>query len=242
MSEAPQHLLVVDDNQDIRLPLSRYLRENGFRVSTADCAHEARKILQRSFVNLIILDIMMPQETGLDFCRDARKSSNLPIIFLSAKITEIDRIVGLEVGADDYVTKPFSPRELLARVRALLKRAEAAPYSKPKPDFETYLFGGWRYDCARRELRDRSGVATTLSKTEGRLLNAFVRKPQTILSRFDLICDVYGNAMDRIDDRNIDTHVSRLRRKLMRNTGAEDYIKTIWGEGYMLLPTVELLQ
>lgn len=233
------HILVIDDSEEIRAPLTRYFRENGFRVSAAENAEEARKWLRRSFINLAILDIMMPGQSGLDLCRDLRRTSEIPIIFLSAKSEEIDRIVGLEVGADDYVTKPFSPRELLARVRALLKRSEANPFSKPSPHVSRYWFATWIYDSGRKELTDRNGIVTSLSTIEGRLLLAFLRNTQQILSRFDLIREIYGDADHQTEDRNIDTHVSRLRRKLGNNADDIEIIKTIWGEGYMMLVEVK---
>ena len=177
-SGAQPHILVVDDARDIREPLVRYLKELGYRASSADSAAAARRAMRTSGIDLVILDIMMPGEDGLSLCRSIRESSGIPVIMLTARGEELDRIVGLEVGADDYVAKPFNPRELLARVGAVLRRTNTLPPRLRGPTAERYRFGEWTFNAAQREIVGPDGLALPLSSGEFKLLMAFLERPE----------------------------------------------------------------
>jgi two-component system OmpR family response regulator len=181
------HILVVDDARDIREPLVRYLRESGYRASAADGAQAARRLMRTSAIDLVILDIMMPGEDGLSLCRSIRENSGIPVIMLTARGDELDRIVGLEVGADDYVSKPFNPRELLARVGAVLRRTNTLPPRLRGPTAERYRFGEWTFNAAQREIVGPEGLALPLSSGEYKLLMAFLERPKVALSREQLL-------------------------------------------------------
>ncbi len=231
MAEASPHILVVDDHRDIRDSLSRYLTQHGFRVSAAADAAAARRLLHDAALDLVILDIMMPGEDGLSLCRWLRATTAIPVILLTAVADETDRVIGLEMGADDYVTKPFSPRELLARVRAVLRRAAALPVQRDVTNEQILRFDRWRFHVARQELEDASGLSVTLSTGEFRLLLAFVRHPDQVLSREQLLDLTQGR--DAVPfDRSVDNQVSRLRRKIERDPARPQLIKTVWGGGY----------
>ena len=226
-----QHLLVVDDHRDIRELLARFLTQHGFRVSTAEGAAAARRLLKASNVDLVVLDIMMPGEDGLSLCRELRATTSIPVILLTAVAEDTDRIVGLEMGADDYVTKPFNPRELLARVRAVLRRTLSLPPQRGELPAEQLAFDRWRLDVARRELVDADGVAVPLSTGEFLLLSAFVARPRVVLNR-DQLLDLTRGRDAAPFDRSIDNQVSRLRRKIERDPKRPELIKTHWGGGY----------
>ncbi|WP_082483632.1 response regulator [Methylobacterium sp. Leaf87] len=226
------HVLVVDDHRDIRDPLAAYLKRHDLRVSVAADAAAARAVLSGSAIDLVILDVMMPGEDGLSLCRHIREVHDTPVILLTALAEQTDRIVGLEIGADDYVVKPFDPRELLARVKNLLRRARALPRLRDASDGSRLAFDRWVFDTDRRELVDAAGAAVALSTAEFRLLCALTNHPRIVLSRDQLLDLTKGRAADGFD-RSIDNQVSRLRRKLERDPADPELIKTVWGGGYV---------
>ena len=237
MSETP-HILVVDDHRDIRDLLARYLAKNGLRVSAADGAAAARRTLKTAAVDLVVLDVMMPGEDGLSLCRHLRETTELPVILLTAMAEETDRVVGLEIGADDYLTKPFNPRELLARIKAVLRRTNALPPSREPRRAGEFRFNRWRLDTGRRELIDEKGVSVPLSTGEFRLLTAFLERPGMVLSR-EQILDLTRGREAVPFDRSVDNQVSRLRRKIERDPANPVLIKTVWGGGYTFAGLVE---
>jgi two-component system, OmpR family, response regulator len=228
--ESPPHILVVDDQRDIRDLLARYLAKHGFRASVAESADAARRVLRAANIDLIVLDIMMPGEDDLSLTRSVRESYDLPVILLTAMGEETDRIVGLEVGADDYLPKPFNPRELLARIRAVLRRVQTLPRSRA-PEKGQLCFDRWRLDLSRRELLDEKGVIVPLSSGEYRLLLALIERPGMVLSR-DQLLDLTRGRSAQPFDRSIDNQISRLRRKIERDPKNPALIKTAWGDGY----------
>ena len=232
MNDTP-HVLIVDDNREIRETLSRYLERHAYRVTTAEDATAARRLLKASAPDLLIVDIMMPGEDGLSFCRHVRETADLPVIFLTAMGDETDRIVGLEIGADDYVTKPFNPRELLARVKAVLRRAQSMPVgtARRRAASGRIAFDRWQFDLGQRELIAADGVSVALSTTEFLLLDAFIRHRNMVLSRDQLLDLTKGRAAE-LFDRSIDNQVSRLRRKIEVDPKEPAIIKTVWGGGY----------
>ncbi len=237
MADEP-HILLVDDERDIRDPLASYLGKNGLRITKADSAAAAREILAVHAIDLVLLDIMMPGEDGISLGGFIRATSTIPIIFLTAKAEEIDRVLGLEIGADDYVTKPFSPRELLARIKAVLRRTSGgggAPVHVA--DATGYAFGGWVLRTGERELVDAEGVAVPLSTGEFNLLHAFVTHPRRVLSRDQLLDLSQGRELAAFE-RSIDNHISRLRRKIETDPSDPTLIKTVWGGGYTLAAEV----
>jgi two-component system OmpR family response regulator len=232
------HIAIVDDHKEIRGLLSRYLSENGYRVSTAEDANEMRRLLETSVPDLVILDIMMPGEDGLSLCRFLRETTNIPVILLTAISAETDRIIGLEIGADDYVTKPFSARELLARVKAVLRRTNSMPPKTQRPKSQRLRFGSWVLDVSRRELLGRSGLATALSTAEYRLLMVLLDHPQVVLTRNQLLDLTVGRVTD-VFDRSVDNQISRLRKKIEDDPRNPELIKTHWGGGYCFTADVE---
>ena len=238
MTETP-HILVVDDHRDIRDLLARYLVKNGLRVTAAESAAAARRVLDEAAIDLVVLDIMMPGEDGLSLCRDLRAAGTLPVILLTAMAEETDRIVGLEIGADDYVTKPFNPRELLARIKAVLRRSEQMPAAARVPAARERLrFDRWVLDAGQRELVGEDGVARPLSNGEFLLLSTFLAHPGRVLSR-DQLLDLTRGRAAKVFDRSIDNQVSRLRRKIEADPKNPRLIKTVWGGGYQFAGTVE---
>ncbi|MDT7042960.1 response regulator [Candidatus Nitronereus thalassa] len=225
------HILIVDDEPTIRGPLATYLTQNGFRLSTAGNASEAKKVLESSAIELVVLDIMMPGENGLSLCRHLRETKDIPTILLTAMAEETDRIVGLEMGADDYVVKPFNPRELLARIKSVLRRANSLPKKEPLVFAKTITFDPWRLYVAQRELMGNDGVAIPLSTSEFGLLMVFLQHPQMVLTR-DQLLDLTRNRAAEMFDRSIDIQVSRLRKKIERDPKNPTLIKTVWGGGY----------
>ena len=227
------HILVVDDDAEIRKLLSSFLRDNGYRVSTAADGKQLVKTVADGGVDLVVLDVMLPGRSGFDLCRDLRGSAQVSIIMLTAKGSETDRIVGLELGADDYLAKPFNPRELLARIKAVLRRTKTSVQENVR-----YLrFEGFVIDMQRRELRSPGGALIDLSAGEYDLLLTLAETPQRVLSRDQLLDLTRGRSSSGFD-RTIDVQVSRLRRKLAASDDGEAVIKTVRGAGYMFLPAV----
>ncbi len=236
MKDKP-HILVVDDHREIRDAIARFMGEHGFRVTTAPDGHHMRKALDKSRIDLIVLDLMLPGEDGLTLCRELRAISNIPVVMLTAMGEETDRIVGLEMGADDYIAKPFSPRELLARVRAVLRRAQSLPEHGRLADGPVVRFAGWTFNIARRELETADSTVVSLSTGEFNLLHVFVRHPGRVLTR-DQLLDLTQGREAAPFDRSIDTQVSRLRRKIEEDPKDPKLIKTVWGGGYVFTPAV----
>ena len=237
-----EHILVVDDHPDIRDALARYLKEHGYRVTTADRAQSARQTLETSAIDLVVLDIMMPGEDGLSLCRDLRATTSLPVILLTAMAEDTDRIIGLEMGADDYVTKPFNPRELLARIKAVLRRTGAMPKAGgSEPPGTVYRFAGWTFDPGAQSLIGADGEATPLSTGESLLLGVFVRHPGRVLNR-DQLLDLTRGRSAQLFDRAIDNQVSRLRKKIEQDARNPEFIKTHWGGGYSFAVAVEVAE
>jgi two-component system, OmpR family, response regulator len=226
----PVRLLLVDDEASIREPLADYLIAQGFAVTAAADAAAARAAVAEAAPQLVICDIMMPGEDGLSLTRFLREGLKLPVILLTAKAEETERIIGLEIGADDYVVKPFSPRELVARIRAVLRRAPAPVAALAVSDSDIYHFGELTLVEAERALH-RAGEVTELSTGEFQLLLALVRHPRQVMSRDRLLDLVRGRDAD-IFDRSIDNLVSRLRRKLGDDPREPTWIRTVWGGGY----------
>jgi two-component system OmpR family response regulator len=236
--ESAQHILIVDDHRDIRDLLARYLSKNGYRVSSAESSAAARRLLEKGAIDLVVLDIMMPGEDGLALCRHLRATGELPVILLTAMAEDTDRVIGLEMGADDYVTKPFNPRELLARIKAVLRRTNSLPRRREALDAEQIRFDRWTLKVAQRELIGADGVATPLSTAEFHLLAALLRHPKMVLSREQLLDLTRGRAA-AVFDRSIDNQISRLRRKVEADPKSPALIKTVWGGGYLLAADVE---
>lgn len=232
------HILVVDDHRDIRDTLARYLRRHGLRVSVAANANEARRSLKTSAFDLILLDIMMPGEDGLSLCRYLRETTRIPVILITAMGEETDKIIGLEVGADDYVSKPFNPRELLARIKAVLYRSQSMPPDRQPLPSGIYRFDRWTLDTSRRELIDENQVITSLSSGELALLTVFLNRPGIVLSRDQLLDLTRGRDASPFD-RSVDIQVSRLRRKIEQDPKKPILISTVWGGGYRFTRKVE---
>ena len=239
MADTP-HLLLVDDERSIREPLAQYLAKQGFRVTQAADADSARTRLAAYAIDLAIVDIMMPGEDGLSLCRHIAATSDVPVILLTAKAEETDRIVGLEMGADDYVVKPFSPRELATRVKVILRRAAGGGVRHHAPETGSYAFAGWLLKSGERALVDREGVSVPLSTGEYNLLLALVSRPRQVLTR-DQLLDLTQGREAAAFDRAIDNQVSRLRRKIEADVRSPEIIKTVWGGGYTLAAEVTRL-
>jgi two-component system OmpR family response regulator len=231
------HLLVVDDDIEIRNLLSTLLTRRGFKVSTARESQEMRQILYSSRIDLVILDLMLPGKDGLTICRELRAKNPTPIIMLTARGDPVDRVVGLEMGADDYLAKPFDFRELEARIRAVLRRrlAETAETAGLSSD---YLFAGWKLDPRQRQLLSPDASVVDLTTGEFDLLLVFVERPHRILNR-DQLMDLTRGCDATPFDRSIDVQVSRLRRKIENDPKAPEFIKTVRSEGYLFTPAVE---
>ena len=241
MSGQP-HILIIDDEARIRTMLRRYLGGEGFAISEAADGSAARAILAREPIGLVLLDLMLPGEDGLSLARHIREHSKIPVIMLTGKADVIDRVAGLEAGADDYVAKPFHLREVLARIRTVLRRAQpttapgASAAEEPKPG-EILVFPGWRLDLSRRDLSRSSGEAVPLTSSEFDLLSAFARHPNRVLSRDQLMEMVKGREWAAFD-RAIDTQIVRLRRKIEAEPSAPTLIKTVRGAGYIFATPV----
>ena len=230
------NVLVVDDDAEIRNLVAEYLTQHGYRVTTARDGPALRRALEIERPDLLVLDLMLPGEDGLALCRDLRATSNLPVIMLTARGDEIDRIIGIEMGADDYLGKPFNPRELLARIRSVLRRARALPAMPGH--VKRMRFAGWTLDCTARHLVDPQGVIVPLSGAQFRLLAAFLQHPESVLDREKLLDLTLGREATPFD-RSIDVQVSRLRQRLGDDAREPDIIKTVRGEGYVLAAGVD---
>ncbi len=232
------HILVVDDDNEIRKLVADYLQANGYRASVARDGIEMHQALETDRPDLVVLDLMLPGEDGLSLCRDLRAKSNLPVIMLTARSDEIDRIIGIEMGADDYLGKPFNPRELLARIKSVLRRARILP--APESDARRLRFAGWTLDCTARHLIDAQGLIVPLSGAQYRLLMVFLNHPDRVLDRDRLVDLTLGREATPFD-RSIDVQISRLRQ-LLRDNGREPaIIKTVRNGGYVLAAAVERL-
>lgn len=237
MSEAPlTQLLLVDDEASLREPLAEYLSRQGFAVTEAASAADARSRLREITPDLALVDIMMPGEDGLSLCRHLAEARGVPTILLTARGEAMDRIVGLEIGADDYVVKPFEPRELVARIRSVLRRA-ARGGAQTSTDDEHYEFEGWRLDPLKRRLTDPEGAIVAISSAEFRLLMAFLQHPRQVLDR-DRLLDMVQGREAHLFDRAVDNQVSRLRRKIETDSRNPHLIQTVWGGGYLLAADV----
>ncbi len=244
MNSTQDHILIVDDDRDIRTLLADYLEKQGLRCTTAADGREMKAALDHHRVDLIVLDLMMPGEDGLTLCRNLRAAggpqANTPILMLTARGEDMDRILGLEMGADDYLAKPFVPRELYARIRAILRRARALPPnldSAPPANARELRFAHWRLDTVSRHLIDAAGTVVALSGAEYRMLGVFLAHPQRVLSRDQLMELTQGREAD-VFDRSIDLLVSRLRQRLGDNAREPAIIKTVRNEGYVLAAEV----
>lgn len=235
--ESSPHILVVDDDREIRDLVQRFLRKHGFRVTVAAEGREMRKVMDTGRFDLIVLDLMLPGEDGLSLCRWVRTTSKLPIIMLTAVGEDTDRIIGLEMGADDYLPKPFNARELLARIRAVLRRAEAEGPNRRAAARRVLVFEGWRLDTARRELFRPDGGLVPLTSGEYELLLALAERPRRVLTR-DQLLDLTRGREAIPFDRSIDVQVSRLRRKIEDNPAEPARLKTVRGGGYLFAPEV----
>jgi two-component system, OmpR family, response regulator len=229
------HILVVDDDSSLRTLLREFLAGHGYEVHEADGGQSMREVLDAQTIAVVVLDVMMPGEDGLAIARSLSGRRDIGIVMVSALGSETDRIIGLEVGADDYLPKPFSPRELLARIRAVLRRHQIS--EKGEDTDRSFHFDGWKFDPLRRLLRDRNNVIVSLSEGEFSLLQVFVERPQRVLSRDQLLEYSRGSDSDAFD-RAVDTQVSRLRRKLGSRSG-EELIRTVRSEGYMFVAPVQ---
>ena len=230
------HILVVDDDAQIRQLAAKLLREHGYRASVARDGREMWLALDTAGVDLVILDVMLPGSNGLDLCREIRSRSALPVIMLTALGSDTDRIVGLEIGADDYLAKPFNPRELLARISAVLRRTRSVGGASAKGS-HLLQFDGWSLDTRRRELTNPQGAVVDLSTGEYDMLLNFLEFPQRALTR-DQLMDGAKHRTATWFDRAIDIQVSRLRKKLDVSEDGQAMIKTIRGTGYMFVPAV----
>ncbi len=232
---ATPHILIVDDDRQIRTSLGRFLTANGLRATQATDAAAMFAALEKGRFDLIVLDVMMPGEDGLSACRRLRGTSKIPVVLLTAMSDETDRIVGLELGADDYVCKPFSPRELLARIRAVLRRVGSEP--EERPTAPTLVFEGWQLDRVRRTLQDPQGSLVELTAGEYDLLVAFAEHPQHVLTR-DQLLDLTRGRVSGPFDRSIDVQVSRLRRKIEADPQQPELVKTVRSGGYIFCSQV----
>jgi two-component system OmpR family response regulator len=237
MTDAP-HILVVDDDREIRTLLSDYLQKNGYRATAVADGKAMRRVLDQCHVDLIVLDLMLPGDDGLKLCRDLRMTSQIPIIMLTALGEEVDRVLGLEVGSDDYLTKPFSPRELLGRIKAVLRRTLHAPRDPSVEGVKSYRFAGWELNTTTRSLTHGDDRTVALSGAEFRLLSILLAHPKRVLSRTQLMELLRGRDADPFD-RSIDVRISRLRQTLGDDARSPQIIKTVYGEGYIVGVTVE---
>jgi two-component system OmpR family response regulator len=234
---ATPHLLIVDDDREICALVSKFLTQHGYRVSVAHDGRAMMQTLENARINLIVLDLMLPGEDGLSLCRRVRASSTLPVVMLTAMGEETDRIIGLEMGADDYLAKPFNPRELLARVRAVLRRAGALPTEQMTGRGRVLEFVGWRIDVARRQLFSPTNALVPLRAGEFDLLLALAERPQRVLTRDQLLDLSRGRAATSFE-RSVDVQISRLRHKIEHDPKEPELIKTVRSGGYVFAAAV----
>jgi len=232
------HILIVDDHREIRDALVKYIEKNGMRATSAANAVAMDSAMKVGQFDLIVLDVMMPGEDGLSVCRRLHAQGGIPILMLTALGDETDRIVGLEVGADDYLPKPFNPRELLARIKAILRRADRATVAGGSLAGHRLAFDRWVLDTDRRTLTDRDGVEVALTTAEFRLLTVFLERPRFVLSREQLL-DLTSGRAAQVFDRTVDNQISRLRRKIELNPAKPTLIATVWGGGYSFASDVK---
>jgi two-component system, OmpR family, response regulator len=238
MTQASPHILVVEDDRETRNLIAKYLRTNACNVTTATDGREMVRAMTDRRVDLLILDVMLPGEDGLSLCRKVRSESQTPIIMLTARSEDVDRIMGLEMGADDYLGKPFNPRELLARINAVLRRQVAAKIASATDGASVLAFAGWRIDLRLRELRNPDGARVAMTSAEFDLLQTFCERPGRVLSRDSLLDLTQGRNAGSFE-RSIDVLVSRIRRKIETDPQDATMIKTVRSGGYMFTPAVE---
>lgn len=231
------HILVVDDDREIRELLSRFLRKNGYRVDVAADGNEMKRLLDAARIDLIVLDRVLPGKDGLTLCRELRTSSRVPVILLTLLGADTDRIIGLEVGADDYLAKPFNPHELLARVKAVLRGTTELPVQSSPQKAPVLRFSGWALDRSRRRLQSPAGAIVSLTNGEFDLLVALAEHPQVVLTR-DQLLDLARGRSAIAFDRSIDMQVTRLRRRIEADPEAPEFIKTVRNKGYVFTPEV----
>jgi two-component system, OmpR family, response regulator len=238
--ELVSHIAVVEDDPDISRMMVSFMTEHGFQVTPARSGRDLDRVMSGNKVDLVILDVGLPGgEDGLSICRRLRGKSAIPIIMVTARDADTDRIVGLEIGADDYLPKPFNPRELVARVKAVIRRSGGAEVVQPDTA-RTLLFEGWRLDMGRRELLDQTGAPRSLTSGEFNILAIFCQHPRKVLSRDDLLDLLHGRAA-AVFDRSIDVQISRLRRKIEASRKDPSFIKTIRHGGYFFTPQVTVM-
>ncbi|WP_047464135.1 response regulator [Rhizobium rhizogenes] len=235
LPQASARILVVEDDRDIASMLIDLIKEAGYAAEAVGSAVEMDSVLKKKAFDLIVLDGMLPGEDGFSICRRIRSSDTIPILMLTARTKEIDRVVGLELGADDYVTKPFKSRELLARIKALLRRSSYS--TQVKPTQEPMTFAGWRIDPVTRELTDTDGFHVSLTTAEFDVLLVFCRNPRQVMNRQEILARTHAGAAGPIE-RSIDVHVSRVRQKIEPNYKEPTFIKTVRLGGYVFTPEV----
>ena len=233
-----RHILIVDDDREIRTLLGDYLQKNGYRTTAVADGKAMRRALEQAHYDLIVLDLMLPGEDGLKLTRELRAHSEIPILMLTALGEEIDRVVGLEVGADDYLSKPFSPRELVGRIKAILRRTTQLPRETATNSANVYRFADWTLDVTSRSLIHSDGTRQSLSGAEFRLLAILLAHPTRVLSRSQLMELLRGRDIDPFD-RSVDVRISRLRQVLRDDARSPKIIKTVYGEGYVIGVPVE---
>ena len=236
-----EHILIVDDDKGTRDLLQTYMEENHLRVSAAADGKEMYQVLEKENVDLIVLDLMLPGDDGLTLCRNLRtspKTQSVPIIMLTARGGETDRVVGLEMGADDYMPKPFSARELLARIRSVMRRSRTEPVKEEKREISRYRFASWSLELKTQQLISPENVLVDLSRGELSLLTVLLSHPNQILNR-DQIMEYHQGKEATAFDRSIDVQITRLRKRLKDNSKNPKIIKTVWGKGYILSCEVE---
>ncbi len=239
MESRPDCVLIVDDDADIRTLLHDYLERNGYRCVAVADGRSMLAMLDQAPVDLIVLDLMLPGLDGLTLCRDLRARSDVPVIMLTARGEDTDRIIGLEMGADDYISKPFNPRELLARIKVILRRARGAVRMRVGEHMQRMRFADWKLDLTTRNLVSPKGVVVALSGAEFRLLKVFLERPNRVLNRDQLMELTQGQGAEALD-RSIDVLVSRVRQRLEEDAREPRIIKTVRGEGYVLASAVVL--
>lgn len=232
------HILIIEDDREIGALIGRYLRENNCRITHIQDGRSLNELLETRRIDLVILDLMLPGEDGLSLCQRLRQRSHVPILILTAKGQDIDRIIGLEMGADDYLTKPFNPRELLARIRAILRRNGLAALTPMPGQSRVLRFDGWSIDRGLRELHGPDGTRIAVTGAEFDLLQAFCERPGRVLSRDQLVEVTHGREAGAFE-RSVDILISRLRRKIERDPQRPEMIKTIRSGGYMFTPSVQ---
>ena len=240
MTHSSPNILVVEDDRETRALIAKYLRGNACNVTTATDGREMTRALAEHRVDLVILDVMLPGEDGLSLCRKLRAESQIPIIMLTARGEDVDRILGLEMGADDYLAKPFNPRELLARINAVLRRHAMALTASSTEGASALHFLGWRIDFRLRELRSPDGARVAMTSAEFDLLRVFCERPGRVLSRDSLLDLTQGRNAGSFE-RSIDVLVSRIRRKIEPNPDEASVIKTVRSGGYMFTPQIEVM-